>query len=179
MATITIPGLPAGKCCLWQLDKVAAGTRKASPPPQPYDCETGATWRHNIVIQLTLKSTRSNCDQLVEQIPDGSVLTAKGRMILRKGGLAVFSGEFSLRSDKDKLLFKGVIELMDRVGTHHTFSECEACDEKSHLEGWLAGSDESSGHTLRAMLGLKGLTPSASEAKRLSGIINGVVIRCS
>ena len=177
---ITIPGVPKGKCCLWQIDKVAAGNREATDFGELYDCETGRTQQATVVIKLELKSTRLICDQIVAQklLPDGSVLEAKGGFTFRSDGFAHFTGSFTIQNVDGKRSFQGTIELMDRVGTHRA---CEKCNEKSHLEGWLVGrASEHDNLTLRAMIALKGvsLSPDAPK-KRLSGIINGALIVCN
>ena len=179
---LTIAGVPGGDCCLWQADKVVTGRRTASFD-KDYKCETGKTWRAKITITLEIKSTKGSCDQEAAQklIPDASTLEAQGGLIQREGGFGHFTGDFTIKDKDGKKMFSGTIELFDRVGTHHTFFDCDKCNQKSHLEGWLVGTaSEFSNVTLRAMLALKGVHPTKeTPAKSLSGILNGAVIACS
>jgi hypothetical protein len=180
MATqITIPGVPDGKSCLWQVDKIMQGDREVQFG-KDYDCDTGKTLRAKATLKLPLKSTGSTCDQEAARkiLPDGCVLEASGVFTQRADGFAHFTGDFKIKSVDKKELFRGTIEMMDRVGTHHTIFKCEKCNQKSHLEGWLVGSSSDSGKlTLRAMLALKGTAPSpASPKKTLTGILNGALM---
>ena len=179
---ITIPGVADGKCCLVHVDKIIKGNRKADYG-KDYDCETGTTMRGKVTITLPLTSTGSTCDQEIGRklLPDGSVLEANGVITQRDDGFSHFTGDFKINNSDGKEFFRGTIELMDRVGTHHTIIKCEKCNQKSHLEGWLVGrATNSSDLTLRAMLALKGVPPNPdSPIKSLTGILNGALIACS
>ena len=179
---LTIAGVPSGECCLWQADKILTGRRNASFD-RDYDCDTGKTRRAKVSITLTIKSTNGSCDQEAARklIPDGSTLEAQGGLVQREGGFGHFTGDFTIKDKDGKKVFRGTIELFDRVGTHHTFLDCDKCNQKSHLEGWVVGtSSEFSNVTLRAMLALRGVHPTKdSPDKALSGILNGAVIACS
>jgi hypothetical protein len=182
MATITIAGVPNGKCCLWQVDKILKGQRTADSGSN-YECDAVKTRQVKLSITLSINSTNLTCDQEVAQrlLPNSSLLESTGSLIQREGGFGHFTGEFTIKNKDGKQAFRGTMELFDRVGTHHTIITGEKCNQKSHLEGWLVGtSSEHTNVTLRAMLALKGVHPTKdAPEKTLSGILNGALITCS
>ncbi|HEU4390421.1 MAG TPA: hypothetical protein VFV34_21635 [Blastocatellia bacterium] len=178
---VTIPGVPVpGKCCLWQVEERVDGTREAHYDP-PYTCDTGQTMRGDMRIKMTIKSAGLPCDQNAGLIPNNSTLEARGQVIRRVSNFAHFSGEFVIRNPGGTVLFNGYIETIDRMGSHHLFFNCEACNGASHFEGWLVGrgSPALPNHTLRAILVARGTVPSPTTASTpLTGSINGTFLKC-
>jgi hypothetical protein len=114
-------------------------------------------------------------------IPDGSVLEAKGPVIRRRDGLADFTGRFVIRNPTGRIMFRGAIELFDRVGTHHPPFGPEACNPESHVEGWLVGAGDARvypNHMIRAMFVARGQMPQPGGPFPLLGNINGVLVKC-
>jgi len=138
---ITIPGVPtSGNCCLYQVAKKFEGKRTVQMIGASYDCGQGAiTSRASVTINLPLVSGGLPCDPQPSLIPNFSKLAATGTMIKRNDGFAHFLGEFSITNSGGTVLFKGTIETLDRLASHHFPFNCEACDLKSHIEGWLVG----------------------------------------
>jgi hypothetical protein len=178
---VSIPGVPVpGKCCLWQVEERADGTREAQYDPA-YNCDTGQTMRGDMRVKVTLRSAGAPCDQNRGLIPNNSTLEAKGQVIRRRDNFAHFSGEFVIRNPGGTVLFTGYIETIDRMGSHHLFFNCETCNGASHLEGWLVGrgSPALPNHTLRAMLVARGTVPSPTTASTpLVGSLNGTFLKC-
>lgn len=132
---VTIPGVPPGvKACLRQVYKKAEGVRTFAPG-KPYRCPTGETMRSDTAFNLKLHTGSAPCDQDPALIPDGSLLSATGNTILRADGLAHFSGAYRITHPRGRILYSGVIEIIDRVGTHLQ----EPCNPRGHFEGWLVG----------------------------------------
>lgn len=179
--TVTIPGVPpAGTCCLWQVHKKAKGVRKFAGG-KPYACPTGQTMRSDTSFELALFSAGAPCDQGPALIPDGSQLVAEGKTIWRNDGLTHFFGKFTIKDTRGRGLFTGIMEIMDRVGTHPQ----EPCNPMSHFEGWLVGR---SGRglpeaTLRVVIAgtsrLIDKLPVDPFSSDVQATLNGVVIRCS
>lgn len=177
---VTIPGIPTtGQCCLWQVEKRVDGKREATFS-NPYQCDTGQTARGKMGIKVTLRSAGRPCDQQ-DIPPDGSTLVASGTVLRRNDRFAHFIGDFSITNPAGKVLFKGTLEAIDRLGSHHLFFKCEACNPQSHLEGWLVGrgTDELPNHTIRALLVARGTVPSPTvPSTALVGSLNGVLVKC-
>ena len=76
-----------------------------------------------------------------------------GVLLRRAERLADFTGRFTITSPTGVVLFRGAIELMDRVGTHHAPFGTETCNLESHVEGWLVGLGEPTlpNHCLRPL----------------------------
>lgn len=175
---VTIPGVPPGvKACLRQVYKKAEGTRTFAPG-KPYRCPTGETLRSATTFSLKLHTGGAPCDQDPPLIPDGSLLSATGNTILRDDGLAHFSGSYRITHPRGRILYSGVIEIIDRVGTHPQ----EPCNPRSHFEGWLVGR---SGRgldvtLLRAMIAgtsrLLDKLPADDYVTPAQATLNGVVI---
>jgi hypothetical protein len=177
---LCIPGVPAGNCCLWQVEKRFDGTREANYE-QPYVCDTGRTVRGELRVKVTLRTAGRLCDQNGALIPDGSSFEASGQVITRTDRFAHFSGKFVITSPSGKELFNGTVETMDRVGSHHLFFNCEQCNPQSHFEGWLAGrgTDALPNHTLRGLIVARGAVPTPAVASApLTGSINGMLVKC-
>jgi len=180
---VTIPGVPpTGNCCLWQIHKMAKGERRVQFGT-PYNCNNGQTTRVSTEFKLTLTSEGVPCDQPgLNVIPNGSVLEAKGNTIKRTNGLAHFFGDFTIRNPNNQVLFRGTIEAIDSVGTHHPPLGNEACNRRDHLEGWLVGRGAPpslQNFTLRALIVAKAprLRPNIP-IREVSGSIDGVLIEC-
>ena len=177
---ITIPGVPdTGTCCLWQVEKRIDGERRASLDP-PYGCDTGATGRGGMKMSVKITSAGLPCDQS-DLIPDGSRLDASGSLIRRADGFAHYIADFSITDPGGTVLFQGTLETIDRLGSHHLFFNCEACNPQSHLEGWLVGRGTSAlpNHTIRALLVARGTIPSfTNPLTPMTGSLNGVLIKC-
>jgi hypothetical protein len=178
--SVTIPGVPTGvRCCLWQVHKKANGVRKFDVGA-PYSCPTGQTTRGDTAFTLALTSAGRRCDQDPALIPDGSQLSATGNTILRVDGLAHFFGKFTITNPRGRGLFSGVMEVIDRVGTHPG----ETCNPTSHFEGWLVGRSGRglSTATLRAVIAgtsrLPEGLPTGTFSADVAAILNGVVIKC-
>lgn len=178
--SVTIPGVPTGvNCCLWQVHKKAKGGRKFTGG-RPYACRTGRTMRSDTSFELALVSAGAPCDEDPALIPDGSQLIAEGNTIWREDGLAHFFGKFTIKNPRGRGLFGGVMEVIDRVGTHPR----EACNPRSHFEGWLVGRSARGlpNATLRAVIAgtspLLDKLPAESYSSDVEAILNGVVIRC-
>jgi hypothetical protein len=175
---VVIPGIPpAGDCCLWQLEKRIDGQRQANFG-NPYKCDTGATARGDLKIVVKLKTAGPVCDQS-NIIPDGSVLMAEGPIIRRNDLFADFMGEFTINSPAGAVLFKGTIETLDRVGSHQLFFNCEACNPKSHFEGYLVGQGvQLSNYSLRALIVARGTVPAPGATGAVAGSIDGTLMKC-
>ncbi|HEX8475693.1 MAG TPA: hypothetical protein VF666_16840 [Pyrinomonadaceae bacterium] len=184
---VGIPGFPpTGNCCLFQIEKKADGNRKATYAA-PYACPVGAgggvapTMRGQLSLMMILTSAGPTCDPLANLIPNGSRLTAQGMVIRRNDDFAYFSGQFLINNPAGQILFRGRIETNDRIGTHHLFFNCEACNPSSHFEGWLVGRGMGAlaNHSLRAMISARGMIPSPQVASRPAlGSLSGTIIRC-
>ena len=174
---VSIPGVPSTNCCLRHLHKQFEGRRTFKPDPS-YDCDGLFTvrGRTSIVLKPLLVA---HCDEKPSPIPDGSMLKSLGVTIVRKDGLALFYGRFTLTDPQGMKLFTGYLELMDRIGTHHEPFGTERCDQEYHFEGWLVGKGgvEYANLLLRALVvGKADPLPEVPESG-LHGFLNGVIVR--
>jgi hypothetical protein len=175
---VVIPGIPpAGDCCLWQLEKRIDGKREANFG-NVYPCQRGPTARGTMKIQVTIKTAGPLCDQN-SIIPDGSTLTADGPIVRRNDLFADFMGEFGITSPAGVVLFKGTIETLDRVGSHHLFFNCEPCNPRSHFEGYLVGQGvQASSYSIRALIVARGTVPTPGATGAVAGSIDGTLMKC-
>lgn len=178
---VTIAGVPvAGNCCLTQIHKKAEGNRSAVFGP-PYPCDTGQTTRGDTQFRLKLVTSGPPCDQNPPLIPDGSTLEVKGNTIRRADNFAHFFGTFVIRRPNNgPILFRGRMEALDRIGTHHPPFGTEACNEQGHLEGWLVGRGSTllPNHTLRALITARASLPTGTAPATVSASLDGVLIKC-
>ncbi len=175
----SIPTLPLANCCLWQVHKKFEGARRVELQ-HPYRCDTGMTQCGRLRLQLKFVSAGPPCDQDPGLIPDSSILRASGVVIRRVDGLADFVARFAIISPRRVVLFRGAMELLDRIGTHHAPFGPEPCNPQSHVEGWLVGQGGPTlpNHTLRLLFVARGHLPEAGGPFPLSGIVNGVLVKC-
>jgi hypothetical protein len=119
------------------------------------------------------------CDQNPELIPNGSTLEARGVLLRRADGLADFTGRFTIASPAGAILFRGAIELMDRIGTHHAPFGAEPCNPESHVEGWLVGLGSAvlPNHCLRALFVARGQLGTGPGPFAIAGSLNGVLVK--
>ncbi|MBM3136450.1 MAG: hypothetical protein FJZ89_14450 [Chloroflexi bacterium] len=110
------------------------------------------------------------------------MLKADGNTIRRADGFAHFFGQFTISAPPPAgtLLFKGRVEVIDRIGTHHPPFCQEVCNQPEHLEGWLVGKGQGnlSSLILRALIVAKGYMPPDGKVSAIDGFLNGVLIRC-
>lgn len=180
---IPIPGVPAtGNCCLTQLEKRAQGTRKIDFTGSSYACPTGATQRGVMRVEMQLVSAGGVCDPLLALIPNNSKLVATGNVIRRNDGFAHYLADFAILNPAGATLFKGTMETIDRIGTHHLFFNCEQCNGPSHFEGWIVGRGTAAvtaNFAIRAMIVSRGTVPSpAVVSTPMLGSLNGTFIKC-
>ena len=178
---LQIPGVPTtGNCCLTQLEKRLSGTRTAQFS-NPYACQT-STQRGIMRVDFPITSAGATCDPMAALIPNGSRLLASGNVIRRNDGFAHYLADFTIVNPAGAILFKGSMETIDRIGTHHLFFNCEQCNPISHFEGWITGRGTSPGtnnFTIRAMIVARGTVPSpASPNMVIAGSLNGTLIKC-
>jgi hypothetical protein len=109
-------------------------------------------------------------------MPGDFLLEANGSTIHQSGGLAHFSGQFTLKDGATgPVVFEGTMELLGRVGTHQALGE--QCNETQHIEGWLVGRGQGqwSQNTLRAVVSAEASFPdgliNASPTNRITGVI--------
>ncbi|MGH2731837.1 MAG: hypothetical protein ACRDJG_02650 [Actinomycetota bacterium] len=178
---VTIPGIPpAGDCCLWQLHKKAEGERRVKWGTT-YTCDTGKTHRGDTRVVLTLSTAGPPCDQDPDLIPDGSRLEAKGNTIQRvTDRFSHFFGRFIISDPAGTILFRGIVELIDRIGTHHEPFGGEECNEEGHVEGWLVGRGSSAlpNHTIRALIVARASLPVEDGSAPVFASIDGALIKC-
>jgi hypothetical protein len=178
--TTFVPVVPGNDCCLLQVHKKLRGTRTAGWVSH-YACATGDTQRGKLRLEIELFTPGAPCDQDPGLIPDGSRLRATGWVIRREDGLADFTGRFTIVAPWGEVLFRGAIELLDRVGTHHPPFGGEACNPESHVEGWLAGLDKlpaDSHRCLHLQFVARGQLSAKDDPTALEGFLNGVCIKC-
>ncbi len=180
---IQIPGVPStGNCCLTQLEKRVQGTRKIDFTGSSYACPTGATQRGVMKVDMQLVSPGGVCDPLLALIPNNSKLVATGHVIRRNDGFAHYLADFAILNPAGATLFKGTMETIDRIGTHHLFFNCEQCNSPSHFEGWIVGrgtAAATANFTIRAMIVSRGTVPSPAVASTpMTGSLNGTFIKC-
>lgn len=180
---ITIPGVPStGNCCLTQLEKRVQGTRKVDFTGVPYACPTGGTQRGVMKVEMQLVSPGGVCDPLLALIPNNSKLVATGHLIRRNDGFAHYIADFAILNPGGATLFKGTMETIDRMGTHHLFFGCEQCNPVSHFEGWIVGrgtAAATANFAIRAMIVSRGTVPSpAVVSTPMTGSLNGTFIKC-
>ena len=147
------------------------------PPPHP--CDTGPTQQGTGFMKVRLSTAGPPCDQNPGLIPDGSVLETRGVLLRRADGLADFTGRFTITSPTGVVLFRGAIELMDRVGTHHAPFGTEPCNPESHVEGWLVGLGEPTlpNHCLRALFVARGQLGPGGGPFPILGSLDGVFVK--
>jgi hypothetical protein len=177
---VIIPGVPpTGTCCLWRVHKRAPQGQRIVQFGTPYQCPTGQTVRGNTTFRLPLVSEGPPCDQ-GNFIPNNSVLEATGNTIKRADGFAHFFGEFTIINPNNQVLFKGTMEAIDRIGTHHPPFGNEACNQQGHLEGWLVGRgvQQLQNLTLRALIVARASLPTGTAPAPVFASIDGVIIRC-
>jgi len=171
----------SGNCCLWRVHKEAPGKRE-DLSGRPYKCPTGETTYFQTTFRLQLSSAGKPCDENPKLIPDKSTLEATGGTSRRKDGFAYFVGKFTIKDPRGTVLFTGTMEAIDRLGTHHAPFGKEACDQRNHLEGWLAGmggEGATRGLLLRASL-VAGIDPAGSGNSALGpSSLDGVVMSCT
>jgi len=129
-------------------------------------------------IELKLTSAGPVCDQN-DIVPNGSVLSATGPIIRRNDQFADFMGEFTITSPAGVVLFKGTMETLDRVGSHHLFFNCEACNPRSHFEGYLVGQGvQTPSYTIRALIVARGTVPAPGGSGAVAGSLSGTFMKC-
>jgi len=180
---ITVPGVPStGNCCLTQLEKRVQGTRKVDFTGVPYACPTGGTQRGVMKVEMQIVSPGGVCDPLLAVIPNNSKLVATGHLIRRNDGFAHYLADFAILNPAGTTLFKGTMETIDRIGTHHLFFNCEQCNSPSHFEGWIMGRGTAAvtaNFAIRAMIVSRGTVPSpAVMSTPMTGSLNGTLIKC-
>lgn len=180
---ISIPGVPStGNCCLTQLEKRVSGSRKIDFTGSSYACPTGATQRGVMRVDMQLVSAGGVCDPLSALIPNNSKLVASGNVIRRNDGFAHYLADFAILNPAGATLFKGTMETIDRIGTHHLFFNCEQCNGPSHFEGWIVGrgtAPATANFAIRAMIVSRGTVPSpAGTTTPMTGSLNGTFIKC-
>jgi hypothetical protein len=178
---IQIPGVPStGNCCLTQLEKRLSGTRTAQFS-NPYACQT-QTQRGTMRVDFPIVSAGALCDPMAGLIPNNSRLVASGNVIRRNDGFAHYLADFAIVNPAGATLFKGSMETIDRIGTHHLFFNCEQCNPVSHFEGWIVGrgtDPATANFAIRAMIVARGTVPSpASPNMVIAGSLNGTFIKC-
>jgi hypothetical protein len=185
---VTIPGVPTtGDLCLERVSKIGEGKRSTDYTHE-YKCEPRgiATKRGRTIIELTLKGN-DECDEDARALPNGSVLRATGNTIRRDDGFAHFFGRFTIIgragvTGQFETLFRGIIEIIDRIGTHHPplGGASEECSQKEHLEGWIVGRGvgPSGRFTLRALIVANAELPAQGGSSPINDAnIDGVLIR--
>ena len=181
---MTIADVPSGDVCLCQVYKNGPGSRNAATQ-SVYDCHGRQTSRgQSDLLEITLNSGGAHCDERPDLIPDRSVLTAvNGDIIFRSDLLALYSGTFDITSPDQVVLFRGQIELVDRIGTHdkNVSPNCpEPCNPREHIEGWLvgAGHPASPDLTLRALIALRITSRGHDGEVKFEATLNGVFVNC-
>jgi hypothetical protein len=184
---VSIPGV-AGKCCLLRLQKTAKDGELDFQLGDPYECrnmdKAMKTASGTAKLQLVLRSGGNPCDELPSLIPDNSVLTAEGTIIRRDDDLAHFIGTFTINAPgaNGKVIFKGYVEAIERISTHHPPFGSERCDMPNRLEGWLVGTGQGDAtpFTLRALL-IADTRPQDGAPKGYKlpyASIDGVLVKC-
>jgi hypothetical protein len=180
-STTTVPWPSAtAQCCIWQIHKKAEGERFLDLGA-PYGCDTGEVSRGVARLRVKLASAGAPCDQDPLPIPDGSRLEARGSVVRRVDGLTDFTGRFTIVAPTGQVLFRGAIELFDRIGTHHAPFGTEPCNPQSHVEGWLVGAGNATvfpNHMLRALFVARGEMPKPGGPYALLGSLDGVLLKC-
>jgi len=182
---ISVPD-PQVPYCLWHVDKTGEAVRTLDEQRHT-ECDTGGTFQGPAQLTVTLVSRGrppKACDE-DPLMPDGSILDSSGAFIRRRrDSFGIYSGSFTITPPQvpgthpPPVLFRGQIELFDRVGTHQaplTTDQCsEACDE--HIEGWLVADGEDPKFSLHlAIAGM--VTGSSGNQEKLLLHLNGPLIR--
>ncbi|MCA1564121.1 MAG: hypothetical protein LC803_00415 [Acidobacteria bacterium] len=180
---VMIPGIPMDDTN-WCLSRVAKSLYKSkveiTSEGKSHMCDGRVARRSKVRYTINLRGeTPESCnDERV--LPDKSVLTSEGTIIVYEAeGLAHFTGDFEISSPERKGLFTGRMELSYRVGSHRV-GNAEACDERTHVEGWLVGrAGERRPLSLRAMIAGKWAapTPRAPVSHASDTYLTGVVVR--
>jgi len=177
--TTFVPVVPESDCCLSQVHKKLTGTRTVIWE-NDYACATGRTQRGKLKVDIELSSPGGPCDEDPGLIPDGSKLRSRGWVIRREDGLADFAGRFTIVAPRGNVLFRGMIELLDRVGTHHPPFGGEVCRPESHVEGCLAGLDSlpaDSHRCLHLQFVARGHLSDRDGSTDVDGFLNGVCMK--
>ncbi len=176
----TIPETSAAECCLLRVHKKAEGRRLGKFGPR-YKCRRGtdsiATDMGDVRLELKLTTEGPPCDE-PNEIPNGSTLEARGRMIRRADTFSYFVGQFTIKNPAGAQLFTGTLQTLDRVGTHHAPFGGEACDNQSHFEGWIEGGNTENKHRLRALIVARGPVPNDASGVPVLASIDGAIIVC-
>ncbi len=185
--TIPLPGSGPGttaasgaECCLVRVHKKAEGRRMGKFGAR-YKCQRGtdsiATDMGDVRLELKLTTEGPPCDE-PNEIPNGSTLEARGRMIRRSDTFSYFVGQFTIKNPAGAQLFTGTLHTLDRVGTHHAPFGGEACDNQSHFEGWIEGGNTENKHRLRALIVARGPVPNDPSGVPVTASIDGAIIAC-
>lgn len=187
LPTTPITDLPAGNACAFRFLRNGKGTRKLDAGAA-YACPAGKTVRVSTSLHLDLVPTaQPSCDETGSLFPGPLTLNVpNGTSIYRFDQFGLFFGPFTLFAGSDAL-FRGRIELYDRVTIQQAPLVVAACDLKcrpeKRLEGWLVAggvSPTTDKLTIRAVLGAHGVLPAFGQAAAalISDIVmTGVVVR--
>jgi hypothetical protein len=157
-----IPGIAPGmESCILRVARTFDGVIESSPRGRPYACDhEGEATTYRLTTRVTLRITLAlECDECWSIWP-ATQLRASGTTSARDDGFAHFVGRFTIvrltPGKRDVPYFKGVMELIARIGSH--LKAGERCDAKNHLEGWLIGRGQRplSRHVLRAVIVARG-----------------------
>jgi hypothetical protein len=146
-----------------------------------YACDTGKTHRGDTGMVFKLTTAGPPCDQDPSLIPDGSSLETRGHTIQRvTDQLSHFFGNFVITNPQGVTLFRGIMELLDHIGTHHDPFGTEKCDEADRAEGWLVGRGEAAlpNHTIRALIVARASLPVENGSAPVFASIDGTFIKC-
>jgi hypothetical protein len=183
---VTIPGVPdKGDCCLARVHKTSVDGSRTVKFGTAYVCKVGdkvhKTARGPATLRIPLVPGSKTCDELPKVIPDGSLLEAKGVLTRRlDDGFSHFIGTFTIKKGAT-VLFKGTIETIDNISTHHKPFGTDPCDKRHHLQGWLVGAGvtpATARYTLRALLEAN-IDAGAGNTEAIAPFgLNGVLIEC-
>lgn len=174
---VLIPGVPRADGCLLQIAKAFEGSRQVGFG-NSYPCDELKTIRGTAKITVKLYDGKP-CDESEKLVREGSILTAKGNIIIRADGLALFDGRFILQDPAGVTLFGGYMETIDRICSHVTALPRISCRPKGHLEGWLVGKGGKGleEYTLRVLIAAKTRALPEAKQSKVSGFLNGVLVR--
>lgn len=176
---MTIPGIDHSfDLCLWRINKSFDGLLEGDLWRR-YECKNGLTTVSKTTISFRVLSNDGveNCDEDVPDVPANWFLEASGMTILRRDGLAHFTGRVQLKDGAlGPVLFDGTMELMARIGTHQALGE--GCGEAEHIEGWIVarGVEKLDRYTLRAQVAGQATLPDGLAAVPPLNRITGVII---
>src|SRR5215470_5358502 len=124
-------------CCLRRINKVMKGNRRADFG-EPYNCDTGKTFKGVTRVALTLTTTNPTCDQDVA-VPNGSRLEAQCTTIRRADQFGHSICDFLIKDPTSGAThFSGTLVLIDRASQPPP-TGCRRCDTTGFLEGWIDG----------------------------------------